>query len=95
MYEDSVLVSGSLAALIQHATPTPSYYPDTAYLFAFLLSSRLFIRPHELLGRVCRLGFHQQGIDLEGGTATGYSVSENEVVTSTIVVTEILSIEWV
>ncbi|KAG7156817.1 Ras-GEF domain-containing family member 1B-A-like, partial [Homarus americanus] len=53
VYEDGVLVSGSLQALVQHAVPTAVYYPDTAYLFAFLLSSRLFIKPHELLQRVC------------------------------------------
>ncbi|XP_047740563.1 ras-GEF domain-containing family member 1B isoform X4 [Hyalella azteca] len=62
VYEDGVLVSGSLQALVQHATPTASYYPDTAYLFAFLLSSRLFIKPHELLQRVSDLGFTQQGL---------------------------------
>ncbi|XP_063609723.1 ras-GEF domain-containing family member 1B-like [Penaeus indicus] len=62
VYEDGVLVSGSLQALIQHAVPTAVYYPDTAYLFAFLLSSRLFIKPHELLQRVCDVGFTQQGL---------------------------------
>ena len=48
-------MSGTLEALIQHLVPTESYYPDRAFIFAFLLSSRLFIRPHELLGRVFRL----------------------------------------
>nr|XP_045617771.1 ras-GEF domain-containing family member 1B-like [Procambarus clarkii] len=62
VYEDGVLVSGSLQALVQHAVPTAVYYPDTAYLFAFLLSSRLFIKPHELLQRVCDVGFTQQGL---------------------------------
>lgn len=62
MYEDGVLVSGSLQALVQHAVPTAVYYPDTAYLFAFLLSSRLFVKPHELLQRVCEVGFTQQGL---------------------------------
>uniref|UniRef100_A0A6A7G4J7 Ras-GEF domain-containing family member 1B-like isoform X3 n=1 Tax=Hirondellea gigas TaxID=1518452 RepID=A0A6A7G4J7_9CRUS len=65
VYEDGVLVSGSLHALVQHATPTATYYPDTAYLFAFLLSSRLFIKPHELLQRICELGFTQQGLQEE------------------------------
>lgn len=58
-------MSGSLQALVQHATPTSSYYPDTAYLFAFLLSSRLFIKPHDLLQRVSDLGFTQQGLQDE------------------------------
>ncbi|XP_069682766.1 ras-GEF domain-containing family member 1B-A [Periplaneta americana] len=40
--------------------PTADYYPDRAYLFAFLLSSRLFIKPHELLGEVCALCDSQQ-----------------------------------
>jgi hypothetical protein len=40
--------------------PTADYYPDRAYLFAFLLSSRLFIKPHELLGDVCALCDSQQ-----------------------------------
>ncbi|CAL4076913.1 unnamed protein product [Meganyctiphanes norvegica] len=62
VYEDGVLVSGSLGALVQHAVPTAVYYPDTAYLFAFLLSSRLFIKPHELLQQVCDVGFGQQGL---------------------------------
>jgi hypothetical protein len=54
------LVSGSLDALVQHMVPTAEYYPDRAYLFAFLLSSRLFIKPHELLGKVCALCDSQQ-----------------------------------
>ncbi|KAL1122075.1 hypothetical protein AAG570_003481 [Ranatra chinensis] len=32
--------------------PTCDYYPDRAFLFAFLLTSRLFIKPHELLGQI-------------------------------------------
>ncbi|XP_047109664.1 ras-GEF domain-containing family member 1B-like [Schistocerca piceifrons] len=54
------LVSGSLDALVQHVVPTADYYPDRAYLFAFLLSSRLFIKPHELLGEVCAICEQQQ-----------------------------------
>ncbi|XP_054258546.1 ras-GEF domain-containing family member 1B-like isoform X2 [Macrosteles quadrilineatus] len=60
VYRDGNLVSGSLDALIQHMVPTTDYYPDRAYLFAFLLSSRLFIKPHELLGRVIALCDSQQ-----------------------------------
>ncbi|XP_063217119.1 uncharacterized protein LOC134527956 isoform X2 [Bacillus rossius redtenbacheri] len=54
------LVSGSLEALVRHMVPTADYYPDRAYLFAFLLSSRLFVKPHELLGEVCALCDQQQ-----------------------------------
>lgn len=67
MYRDGNLVSGSLEALVQHMVPTEEYYPDRAYLFAFLLSARLFIKPHELLGEVCALCEHQQNLNGEGG----------------------------
>uniref|UniRef100_A0A1B6E6V3 Ras-GEF domain-containing protein n=1 Tax=Clastoptera arizonana TaxID=38151 RepID=A0A1B6E6V3_9HEMI len=60
VYRDGNLVSGSLDALIQHMVPTTEYYPDRAYLFAFLLSSRLYIKPHELLGQVTVLCDSQQ-----------------------------------
>ncbi|XP_075215870.1 uncharacterized protein LOC142321567 isoform X1 [Lycorma delicatula] len=60
VYRDGNLVSGCLDALVQHMVPTVDYYPDRAYLFAFLLSSRLFIKPHELLGQVTTLCDSQQ-----------------------------------
>ncbi|CAB1352113.1 unnamed protein product, partial [Coregonus sp. 'balchen'] len=44
-YHDNSLVSGSLEALIQHLVPTRSY------VFTFLLSSRLFLHPYELIIR--------------------------------------------
>lgn len=47
--------------------PTEEYYPDRAYLFAFLLSARLFIKPHELLGEVCALCEHQQNLTGDSG----------------------------
>lgn len=62
VYKDGNLVSGPLEALIQHMVPTDSYYPDRAYLFAFLLSSRLFIKPHDLLSRICAVCDAQQGL---------------------------------
>ncbi|KAF2367343.1 Ras-like guanine nucleotide exchange factor N-terminal, partial [Trinorchestia longiramus] len=80
VYEDGVLVSGSLQALVQHATPTSSYYPDTAYLFAFLLSSRLFIKPHDLLQRVSDLGFTQQGLQNDDTSAVDKDKLEKFVV---------------
>ncbi|XP_046476441.1 uncharacterized protein [Neodiprion pinetum] len=67
VYRDGNLVSGSLEALVQHMVPTEEYYPDRAYLFAFLLSARLFIKPHELLGEVCALCELQQNLTGEGG----------------------------
>ena len=56
-YEDSNLLSGSLDALVEKLTPTENHYADRAFLFAFLLSSRLYIRPHELLGKIFSKSF--------------------------------------
>jgi len=50
---DGCLQSGRLEALIEHLVPRVA--PDRPFIFAFVLSSRLFIRPHELLSTV----FHQ------------------------------------
>ncbi|XP_076875293.1 ras-GEF domain-containing family member 1B-B isoform X2 [Brachyhypopomus gauderio] len=55
LYHSNNLVSGSLEALIQHLVPTVDYYPDRSYIFTFLLSSRLFLHPFELMSRVCYL----------------------------------------
>lgn len=63
-YQDNNLVSGSLEALIQHLVPTVAYYPDKTYIFTFLLSSRMFIHPHELMSKVCHLCTdHQKASD--------------------------------
>ncbi|XP_015833511.1 ras-GEF domain-containing family member 1B isoform X5 [Tribolium castaneum] len=70
VYRDGNLLSGSLEALIQHMVPTDVYYPDRAYLFAFLLSSRLFIKPHDLLARVRSLCETQQGLGSANGGAS-------------------------
>ncbi|XP_076263601.1 ras-GEF domain-containing family member 1B-like isoform X3 [Rhynchophorus ferrugineus] len=75
VYRDGNLFSGPLEALIQHMVPTESYYPDRAYLFAFLLSSRLFIKPHDLLARVRALGDQQQGL---GGAQPAAPASQQE-----------------
>lgn len=40
-----------------------SVSPQKAYIFTFLLSSRLFIEPRELLARVCHLCIEQQQLD--------------------------------
>lgn len=57
-------------ALIQHMVPTCDYYPDRDYLFAFLLSARLFIRPYELLERVCHFCDIQQRLDSSSTAST-------------------------
>lgn len=65
VYRDGVLISALLDSLIQHMVPTSDYYPDKPYLFAFLLSSRLFLRPHQLLERICCLCDAQQQLGLD------------------------------
>ncbi|XP_050394068.2 ras-GEF domain-containing family member 1B isoform X2 [Patella vulgata] len=62
IFQDGNLSSGSLEALIQHIVPTSDYYPDRTYIFAFLLSSRLFIRPHNLLAEICQVCIFQQNL---------------------------------
>lgn len=39
------------------------HFLQKAYVFAFLLSARLFIPPSELLARVCELCIKQQQLD--------------------------------
>uniref|UniRef100_T1GD48 Ras-GEF domain-containing protein n=1 Tax=Megaselia scalaris TaxID=36166 RepID=T1GD48_MEGSC len=60
VYRDGNLISGTLSALIQHLIPTFEYYPENEYIFAFLLSVRLFLRPHELLARISEVWLKQQ-----------------------------------
>lgn len=59
-YHDNNLLSGSLEALIQHLVPNVDYYPDRTYIFTFLLSSRLFMHPYELMAKVCHLCIEHQ-----------------------------------
>lgn len=54
-YLNGSLVSGSLEALIDLLIPTTTTYPERSYVFAFILCSRLFLRPYELLGRVVQV----------------------------------------
>ncbi|XP_032237905.2 ras-GEF domain-containing family member 1B isoform X2 [Nematostella vectensis] len=51
-FDNGHLMSGSLDALIERLVPTPTYYPDRTFIFAFLLCCRLFIPPPNLLSRV-------------------------------------------
>ncbi|EDW18806.1 ras-GEF domain-containing family member 1B [Drosophila mojavensis] len=52
VYCEGKLHSGTLQSLILHMVPTHDYYPEHNFLFAFLLSGRLFIRPYELLAQI-------------------------------------------
>ncbi|XP_017042259.1 ras-GEF domain-containing family member 1B [Drosophila ficusphila] len=60
VYSDGRLHSGPLQSLIAHMVPTHEYYPDDAFVFAFLLSARLFVRPHELLAQISQTWEQQQ-----------------------------------
>ncbi|EMP30370.1 Ras-GEF domain-containing family member 1B [Chelonia mydas] len=65
-YHDNNLLSGSLEALIQHLVPNVDYYPDRTYIFTFLLSSRLFMHPYELMAKVCHLCMEHQRLSEPG-----------------------------
>ncbi|KAK3922480.1 Ras-GEF domain-containing family member 1B [Frankliniella fusca] len=54
VYREDTLVSGALEALIRHAIPTADYFPEDAYLFAFILCARIFVPLNEVLVRVIR-----------------------------------------
>lgn len=57
---------GSWGKLVTHPLCSDEFvwYPrQKAYIFTFLLSSRLFIEPRELLARVCHLCIEQQQLD--------------------------------
>ena len=62
IYRDGNLSSATLEALIQHMVPTNDYYPDRSYIFAFLLSSRLFIKPYQLLSKIWDYSQLQQNL---------------------------------
>ncbi|XP_071072005.1 ras-GEF domain-containing family member 1A isoform X2 [Dasypus novemcinctus] len=66
VFQDGRLISGSLEALMEHLVPTVDYYPDRTYIFTFLLSSRVFIPPHDLLARVGQMCLEQRQ-QLEAG----------------------------
>lgn len=67
VYCEGKLQAGALKSLIMHMVPTHDYYPEHAYLFAFLLSARLFIRPHELLAQISSNWEQQQQQQTTGG----------------------------
>ncbi|EDV52790.1 ras-GEF domain-containing family member 1B [Drosophila erecta] len=60
VYSEGRVHSGPLQSLITHMVPTHEYYPDEGFTFAFLLSARLFVRPHELLAQISQTWEHQQ-----------------------------------
>ncbi|XP_013363846.1 PREDICTED: ras-GEF domain-containing family member 1A isoform X1 [Chinchilla lanigera] len=66
IFQDGRLVSGSLEALMEHLVPTVDYYPDRTFIFTFLLTSRVFMPPHDLLARVGQICLEQRQ-QLEAG----------------------------
>ncbi|XP_066549183.1 ras-GEF domain-containing family member 1A isoform X2 [Amia ocellicauda] len=68
-FQDGSLVSGSLEALIERLVPTLDYYPDRTYIFTFLLSTRVFIHPSDLLAKVGQICLKQKQ-QLEMGAET-------------------------
>jgi len=54
MFKDGHVTSGTLNGLIERLVPLPNYYPDRTYVFAFLLCSRLFILPSDLLSTISK-----------------------------------------
>ncbi|XP_033173578.1 uncharacterized protein LOC117150681 isoform X2 [Drosophila mauritiana] len=52
MYINGRIVSGPLDSLIETLLPKDVVDLDKEFVFSFLLSCRLFLRPHELLGRL-------------------------------------------
>ncbi|KAM8774189.1 ras-GEF domain-containing family member 1A isoform 1-T2 [Rhynchonycteris naso] len=60
IFQDGHLISGSLEALMEHLVPTVDHYPDRTYIFTFLLSSRVFMSPHDLLVRVGQISLEQR-----------------------------------
>ena len=47
-----MVVAGSLDGLISLLIPSKSHQMEHSYTFAFILCSRLFIQPHQLLNRI-------------------------------------------
>ncbi|XP_017117001.1 uncharacterized protein LOC108138937 isoform X2 [Drosophila elegans] len=52
MYINGRIVSGPLDSLVEALLPKNVLDLDKEFVFSFLLSCRLFLRPHELLGRL-------------------------------------------
>ncbi|KAL3268625.1 hypothetical protein HHI36_007730 [Cryptolaemus montrouzieri] len=60
--------------------PTGVYYSDRAYIFAFLLSSTLFIKPHDLLAKMRILYEIRQGLNRSTNAATTQTASRTRFV---------------
>ena len=54
IYKEGVIVSGSLEELIQELVPRAHSCPPDSFMFSFLLSSRLYLTPNQLLAELYR-----------------------------------------
>ena len=54
VYKEGVIVSGSLEELIQELLPRAHSCPPDSFMFSFLLSSRLYLTPSQLLAELYR-----------------------------------------
>uniref|UniRef100_A0A182J134 Uncharacterized protein n=1 Tax=Anopheles atroparvus TaxID=41427 RepID=A0A182J134_ANOAO len=61
-YTEGNLISGSLDGLLTHFTPTVSYIPERTFIFTFLLASRQFMRPDEILEKTMKSALVNGGI---------------------------------
>ncbi|XP_035706052.1 ras-GEF domain-containing family member 1B-like [Folsomia candida] len=55
--EGGHLLSGTLEGLVDYLVPSEDHFPDKSFVFAFILCSRIFIRPHQLLATVLHRAF--------------------------------------
>jgi len=53
-WREGVVVSGSLEDLIHELVPRAHTTPSSSFSFSFLLSSRLYLTPSQLLAEICR-----------------------------------------
>uniref|UniRef100_UPI00358E8FC3 ras-GEF domain-containing family member 1B isoform X1 n=1 Tax=Myxine glutinosa TaxID=7769 RepID=UPI00358E8FC3 len=70
VYHNGCLVSGSLDALIHLLIPSADYYPDRVYIFTFLLTSRLFLEPQDVLAQLVHVCLQRQHKGMDVGTRT-------------------------
>ena len=53
--DEGRILAGSLKALIRRLVPRKDFTPDRGYIFAFLLNSRIFISPCDLLQQIVQV----------------------------------------
>ncbi|OXA57879.1 Ras-GEF domain-containing family member 1B [Folsomia candida] len=57
VFDEGHLLSGTLEGLVDYLVPSEDHFPDKSFVFAFILCSRIFIRPHQLLATVLHRAF--------------------------------------